>query len=157
MKTMKKIIGWVLFGIAFIIVSELVINVSLNSSYKDMSQKSSLPTGVSVYQAESTLVNGRIRGNVENTGNPNIEGKYLKVDIYSERNVKLGTDYIDLTNLKVGEKQPFEVFYKLQNSSYYDISIADEKEEVDSSLFFLKDAAKRKIIRWLIIAIIFKV
>ena len=77
MKTMKKIIGWVLFGIAFIIVSELVINVSLNSSYKDMSQKSSLPTGVSVYQAESTLVNGRIRGNVENTGNPNIEGKYL--------------------------------------------------------------------------------
>ena len=155
MKTMKKIIGWVLFGILFMIVSEFVINVSLNASYKDLGQKGSLPTGITVYQSESTLVNGRIRGNVENTGTPNIEGKYIKVDIYSERDVKLGTDYVEISNVKVGEKIPFDVFYKLQNSSYYTISIVDKMEPVDNSPFFSKDFAKRKIIRWLVVAVLF--
>ena len=72
------------------------------------------------------------------------------------RKQKKNIKSIKINNLKVGEKMPFEVFYKLQNSSYYEMSIVNEKEEVDSSLFFIQDAAKRKIIRWLIIAILFK-
>ena len=155
MKKMKNLFGWFLFLILFIIISEFLINVALNSSYKKISRKDTT-NGVEVYQAEATLVNGRIRGMIENTGNPNIQGKYLKVDIYSERDVRLGTKYIELTDLKVGEKDSFEIFYKLQNSSYYKTSIVDKQEPVDNTPFFNTEFSKRKIMLWLVAAIIFK-
>lgn len=155
MKKMKTFFGWFVFLVLFIIISEIIINISLNSSYKNLGRKDSTE-GVNVYQAEATYVNGRIRGIVENTGNPNIQGKFLKVDIYSERDVNLGTKYIDLSELKEGDKTNFEIFYKFQNTSYYDISIVDEQEQVDDSGFLINDLTKRKVMTLIIAAIIFK-
>lgn len=155
MKKMKTFFGWFVFLVLFIIISEVIINIALNSSYKNLSRKDTTE-GVNVYQAEATYVNGRIRGIVENTGNPDIEGKFLRVDIYSERDVILGTKYIDLTDLKKGENKPFEIFYKFQNTSYYNISIVDEQEQVDDSGFLINDLTKRKVMTMIIAAIIFK-
>lgn len=155
MKKMKTFFGWFVFLVLFIIISEIIINVSLNSSYKNLGRKDSTE-GVSVYQAEATYVNGRIRGIVENTGNPDIQGKFLKVDIYSERDVNLGTKYIELADLKEGDKTNFEIFYKFQDTSYYNISIVDEKEKVDDSGFLIDDLTRRKIMTLVIAAVIFK-
>ena len=126
---------WVILIITFAVITELLIMISLNSSFKDM-EKKEISSEINIYQAESTLVNGRIRGIVENTGNPNIQGKYIKIDIYSERDVKLGTKYIDLSNVKAGQKDSFEVFFKLENSKYYSAKIVDEMEAVDNKPFF---------------------
>lgn len=155
MKKMKTYFGWFMFLILFFIISEVIINVALNSSYKNLSRKDTTE-GVNVYQAEATYVNGRIRGIVENTGKPDIQGKFLKVDIYSERDVKLGTKYIELNDLKEGDNKTFEVFYKFQNTSYYNISIVDEQEQVDDSGFLINDLTKRKIMTLIIAAVIFK-
>ena len=153
MSKTKKIFKYILWIIVFFILSELLINVGLNSTYKPIEQKSSIPQ-VNVYQAEATLVNGRIRGIINNTGTPNIQGKYLKVDIYSARDVRLGTKYINLANVEPGKTDSFEVFYKLQNSSYYNISIVDEMEQVDDKPFFSQDFIQQKIIYWLLLSII---
>lgn len=153
MSKVKKIFTYVLWLIGFFILSEILINVSLNSSYKPIGRKDSTPN-INVYQAEATKVNGRIRGIVTNTGTPDIQGKYIKIDIYSPRDVKLGTKYIDLSNLKTGETDSFEVFYKLQDTSYYNVSIVDEMEEVDDKPFFSQDFVRNKIVYWVVLAMI---
>lgn len=153
MNKVKKIFTYVLWLIGFFILSEILINVSLNSSYKPIGRKDSTPN-INVYQAEATKVNGRIRGIVTNTGTPDIQGKYIKIDIYSPRDVKLGTKYIDLSSLKIGETDSFEVFYKLQDTSYYNVSIVDEMEEVDDKPFFSQDFVRNKIVYWVVLAMI---
>lgn len=153
MSKVKKIFTYVLWLIGFFILSEILINVSLNSSYKPIGRKDSTPN-INVYQAEATKVNGRIRGIATNTGTPDIQGKYIKIDIYSPRDVKLGTKYIDLSNLKTGETDSFEVFYKLQDTSYYNVSIVDEMEEVDDKPFFSQDFVRNKIVYWVVLAMI---
>ena len=53
--------------------------------------------------------------------------KYLRIDIYSERNMLLGTRYIDLE--KATSSQEFKVFYELEDSTSYEISIVNEKTD----------------------------
>lgn len=144
MSKVKKIFTYVLWLIGFFILSEILINVSLNSSYKPIGRKDSTPN-INVYQAEATKVNGRIRGIIDNSENK-IQGKYLKIDIYSPRDVKLGTKYIDISNVNPGETDSFEVYYKLQDTSYYNISIVNEMEKVDDTPFLSQDLPNKDIL-----------
>lgn len=153
METVKKIFMYILFIVGFYILSEFLINVGLNSTYKPLERKDNI-VGVNIHQAEATLVNGRIRGVVTNTGSPDIQGKYMKIDIYSPRNVQLGTKYVDISHIQVGQTDSFEVFYKLQESSYYSISIVDEMQKVDDSPFFTSEFVQSKVIYWVVLAMI---
>ena len=154
MDRMKTFLKYALWIIGFWILSNFLIEVGLNSSYKEMEYRGKIPNQISIYQAESTLVNGRIRGVVTNTGSPDIQGKYMKIDIYSPRNVQLGTKYVDISHIQVGQTDSFEVFYKLQESSYYSISIVDEMQKVDDSPFFTSEFVQRKVIYWVVLAMI---
>ena len=90
MDRMKTFFKYALWVILFFIFSEIIINVGLNSSYKNMECKNNIEQ-VNIEQAQSTLVNGRIKGTIKNTGAKDLNGKFIKIDIYSERNVLLGS------------------------------------------------------------------
>ena len=117
MKRVKTLFMYALWVVLFIIFSEFLINVALNSSYRPIERRDNV-SQVNVYQAEATLVNGRIRGLITNSETDNISNKYLEFDFYSERDV-----------LQAGETQNFEILFKLENVDYYTVSVLDEKPE----------------------------
>ncbi len=145
MDRMKTFLKYALWVILFFIFSEIMINIGLNSSYKNMQSKNSIEQ-VIINQAQVTLVNGRMKGTIRNIGDKDLNGKYLKVDIYSERNVLLGSKYCEIQNLARNESQDFELYFKTQYAKYYELSIVDEKKEEDLDIEFLpKDLNKPEI------------
>ena len=128
MKRVKTLFMYALWVVLFIIFSEFLINVALNSSYRPIERRDNV-SQVNVYQAEATLVNGRIRGLITNSETNNISNKYLEFDFYSERDVYLGKKIININELQPDETQNFEILFKLQNVEYYTVSVLDEKPE----------------------------
>ena len=128
MKRVKTLFMYALWVILFIIFSEFLINVGLNSSYKPIERRDNV-SQVNLYQAEATLVNGRIRGLITNSETDNISNKYLEFDFYSERDVYLGKKIININELQPGETQNFEILFKLEDVDYYTVSVLDERPE----------------------------
>lgn len=119
---------YALWIVLFIIFSEFLINVGLNSTYKPIERRDNV-SQVNVYQAEATLVNGRIRGLITNSETDNISNKYLEFDFYSERDVYLGKKIININELQPDETQNFEILFKLEDVDYYTVSVLDERPE----------------------------
>ena len=123
-----------------------MIFVGLNSSYNDIHAKSYGVNQVDVQLAEATLVNGRVKGIIQNSPENNLNGKYIRFDFYSARDVLLGTKYIPVQSLGENDQEEFRVFFKLQDVEYYDVSITDEMEKVDSEPFLDADMETQTII-----------
>ena len=143
MKTFFKYAMWV---ILFFIFSEIMININLETVYRNIGRKDNLPQ-VTIYQAQATKVNGRIKGTIKNQDENKIESKYIKVDFYSERDVLLGTKYIDVSAMRENETQDLELYFKLQNVDYYEMSFTNEKTE--SEITLLPQDLTTSQIRWL--------
>ena len=141
MKTFLKYAMWI---ILFFIFSEIMININLEATYKDIGRKDNIEQ-VTVYQADATKINGRIKGTIDNENNT-IQNKYLRIDLYSERDNFLGSKYIDVSNMREDETRNFEVYFKVQDVEYYEIKFTDEKEEGELPEM-LKDLTKNEI-RW---------
>lgn len=133
MSRMKTLILYVLAIIGFFLFSELLINASLESEYTKIGRRDEI-SQVVITQAEATRVNGRIKGSVINPEENPINGKYLKFDFYSSRDVLKGTKYIDISGLQQNELQEIEMHFKLEGVSYYTISVVDEKTEKEIEL-----------------------
>ena len=130
---MKTLTLYVLAIIGFFLFSELLINASLESEYTKIGRRDEI-SQVVITQAEATRVNGRIKGSVINPEENPINGKYLKFDFYSSRDVLKGTKYIDISGLQQNELQEIEMHFKLEGVSYYTISIVDEKTDKEIEL-----------------------
>lgn len=149
-KTLLKYAVWVL---AFIILSEFLINVGLNSTYRKINRKDNIEQ-VNIYQAEATLVNGRIRGTITNSEPEELNGKYVRIDFYSKRDVFLGRRYIEVKDLAQNGTMSFEVFFKLQEVGSYEVLIADKKEPADEIEWVPKDWTKGEIIAATIVTLL---
>ena len=130
MDRMKTFLKYAIWVILFFFFSNFIISVGLNSSYKKMSSTSSVntPRGVEITEAESTLVNGKIKGKIKYDGEKDIEGKYLRMDFLSKRDNIVGTKYIPITVNKENPIQDFNTYFELQDVTSYKTSIVDHKE-----------------------------
>ncbi len=144
MSRMKTLILYAVGLIAFIIFSDILINVNLEASYQKLGRKDNL-NQVSIYQAEATIVNGRIKGTIYNPEDAPLNAKYLRFDFYSPRDVLMGTKYIDVSNLEVNQTQDLEMYFKLENVDYYNVSTTNEKEEKEIELL-PQDLTRNEII-----------
>lgn len=144
MDRMKTFLKYALWVIGFFILSEFLINVGLNSTYKDIERRDA-NSQVSIYQAQATLVNGRIKGIVTNSEPEQLNGKYICIDFYSKRDVFLGRKYIQVENLGENESKPFEAYFKLKDVEFYEVSIVDNKEEGEIELI-PKDLSKPEVV-----------
>lgn len=145
MERLKTFLIYALIIVGFIILSEFLINVGLNSNYKDIYRKDS-NSQVSIYQAQATLVNGRIKGIISNLETNQLNGKYIKIDFYSKKNKLIGTKYLNVENIQKNESEPFELYFKLENTNSYEISVVDEKLETEEIEIIPKDLTKSEII-----------
>lgn len=137
LKTFAKYALWV---ILFYVFSNILIFIGLNSIYKSMSSSENVPSQVQINQAETTAVNGRIRGEITNDGEDDLNGKFMKVDLFSAQNTLLGTEFMEISNIEKGAKENFELYFKGQNVDHYGISFVDkiEKMNKDFNVKFLK-------------------
>ena len=74
------------------------------------------------------MASGRIKGIATNSEPEELSNKYVAIDFYSERNMHLGKHYIEMGELEANANKPFEVYFKLQNVDYYQVSIVNEKD-----------------------------
>ena len=125
MDKMKKYFIYILIIVAFAFFSEFLITVGLNSMYHDISNSSELPEGVKVFEAKSTKGDGRIKGSITNSEDNPVDAKYLKVDLYSERDVHMGTKYVELDKSK--KEIPFDVNFDCENVGYYKVAYTNEE------------------------------
>lgn len=141
MKTLAKYVIWL---VLFYIFSNLMIYLNIESTYQNIGRKDNLPQ-VTVYQAQATKVNGRIKGSIYNSEAHKITNKYLRIDLYSERDVFLGSKYIDVSTMRDRETRNFEEYFKVQDVDYYEMKFVDEKEEGELPEM-LKDLTKEQVI-----------
>ena len=132
MKRMKTFLIYLLIFVGFFVLSDVLINVSLNTSYHTITRKDNLEQVV-INQAEATQVNLRIKGTVTNLVENPITLKYMRVDFYSERDNLVGSRYIDVSNLKENESMDVEINLRLDDIDSYSISFTNDKstKEVD--------------------------
>ena len=127
MDRVKTLFKYALWIILFWILSDILIYLGINSTYKDIENRNEISNQITVNAAEATTVNGRILGTVTNNEDNDISDKYLKVDIYSESGNLLGTNFLEIGNLGTVETKSFETYFKIQNVKSYEINIVDEK------------------------------
>lgn len=128
MDRMKTFLKYAIWVILFFFFSEFIINVGINSSYKKMKAvDTELPPGIEITEAESTLVNGKIKGNIKTEENKELIGKYLKLDFYSRRDNLVGTKYISITENETEGNIPFHAFFDLQDVTSYKASVVEQK------------------------------
>lgn len=141
MKTLFKYAMWV---ILFYIFSNLMIYLNIETTYQNIGRKDRIEQ-VTIYQAQATKVNGRIKGTIYNDSKNKITNKYLRIDLYSARDVFLGSKYIDIGSIRENETRDFETYFKVQDVEYYEIKFADEKEEGELPEL-IRDLTKEEVI-----------
>lgn len=132
MSRLKTFLIYLLIFVGFFVFSDVLINISLNASYNTIDRKDNLEQVV-VNQAEATKVNLRVKGTITNLAENPITLKYVRIDFYSERDNIVGTRYIDVSNLNENESMDFEIYLRLDDVTYYEVSFTNDKttEEVD--------------------------
>lgn len=137
--TFRKYFLWFL---GFLLLSSLLIYIGLNASYKNISNLIGLPEGVKVNTAQATSVNGRILGEVTSTENRNLNGKYLKVNIFSKTDDLVGTKYLKLENLNNNEPKKFAVYFSTENVKTYTIDVLNDSEEIERESLRISEVFK---------------
>ena len=144
MDRMKTLLKYALWIILFYIFSNLMIYLNLETTYQNIGRKDNLEQ-VTIYQAQATKVNGRIKGTIYNNEKNKITNKYLRIDLYSERGNFLGSKYIDVSNMRDNETRELEVYFKVQDVDYYEMKFTDEKEEGELPEM-LKDLTREQVV-----------
>lgn len=142
MAKMKKFLLYALMIVAFWIFSDILIYLSINSTYANVNAKVYTNTPeIIVGESKATYVNGFIKGSIKNNTEGIINDKYLKIDLYTARDVKLGTKYVKIDNLESNKYQDFEMWYKFTDVDYANISITNNIENASEEEFLSQETA----------------
>lgn len=120
MKTFAKYAIWL---ILFWILSDILIYLGINSTYKDIDKKGEIPTGIEVVGMQATTVNGRTKIKINDA---NLSGKFLKIDLYSSTGVNLGTQYLEIGEVRENQSKEIETYFKISEVKSYEITVVEE-------------------------------
>ena len=128
MRRFKQIMFFVILIFAFAYFSNYMIGVGLRNTYKTIKGevKTSSPS-IIVSEIKTTDVNGYARGTIKNNTDEDMNSIYIKLDLYSRKDVHMGTEYFEVKDLKVGDSQDFKIEYRFSNVNHYEITCVDEK------------------------------
>ena len=124
MKRMKTFAMYALWIILFWILSDILINVGINTTYNNLPRRGELPEGIEVVQMQSTAVNGRVKLKVSDE---TLSGKFIKIDLYSSTGVNLGVQYLEIGSLTTNDIKEIETYFKISEVDSYEISVVEEK------------------------------
>ena len=93
---------------------------------------------------QATSVNGIVKGRVLNNTQEVMENQYLQMEFYSKQDNLLGTKYVPISHLEVGEQQEYEMKFNLSRVDHVVLDIVDtipenvteEQKESDPEMGF---------------------
>ena len=128
MARLETFLIYALIIVGFFLFSEFLINVGLNSSYKDITRKDNT-SQVEINEAQATLVNGKIKGTIKDErGQNSLTGKYVEIDLYSSRDNMIGRRYVEIETTDVNTTQDFNIYFEAEDVKSYSVVIVNEKE-----------------------------
>lgn len=83
---------------------------------------------ITIDEAEATIVNGQIKGQIKNISQEDIGTKYIKIDLISKKGTLILTKYIQVDELKTGEQKEFNLMFRAENIVKYQAQITDKAE-----------------------------
>lgn len=134
MDTIKKYAKYVVWTIVFYLFTMVCTYVGFNATYQDMDHIGTVPSQMAIDVAQATKVNGRIYGKVTSTQENDLNGKYIKVQIYTKKGNYAGTKYLKIENTQVGEPKKFAITFKAENIGHYKIEMLEDSEKVQEEV-----------------------
>jgi len=152
MAKMKKFLLYVIMVAAFWIFSDIIIYLSINGAYAKVDAKvyTNSPE-IIVGESKATYVNGFVKGSIKNNTEGIINNKYLKIELYSARDVKLGTKYVKIENLEPTKYQDFEMWYKFTDVDYANITVIDNIDNASEEEFLSQETATYLVLGTLLV------
>lgn len=83
---------------------------------------------ITIDEAEATIVNGQIKGQIKNISQEDIGTKYIKIDLISKKGTLILTKYIQVDELKAGEQKEFNLMFRAESIVKYQAQITDKAE-----------------------------
>lgn len=160
LKTFGKYILWI---VGFYVFTMLITYVAFNATYKNINTFLDIPENVNIVLAQATKVNGRIYGEVTSTKENDLNGKYIRVRIFTGNNHFAGTRYIKIENTEENVPKKFAVNFKAENIKYYTVELIDEEEQTEEHIakveelykdVFSMEKIKKYVIIWLVIKLL---
>ena len=141
MAKIKQYFIYVLLIAAFWIFSDILIYLSINTAYANVDVKVyPIAPEIIIGESKATYVNGYVKGMIKNNTEEIMNNKYLKIDLYSARDVLLGTKYVKIENLEANKYQNFEMWYKFTDVDYANITVTDTVENASEEEFLSQEA-----------------
>ncbi len=128
MATVKRILFYGIVIVVFAIFSNFIVKIGLRNTYKNISGEVKISSPqIVMSEVKTTDVNGYAKGTIKNNLEEDIDKIYIKIDLYSKRDINLGTQYLEVKDLAVGETREFEIDYRYSNVNHYEITCVFEK------------------------------
>lgn len=127
MDRMKTFLRYLIIFVAFYLLTNVLISISLSSNHKPMTctKNESASYTISITDAKSTSVSGYVSGTIKLNGEIAEPEKYLQIDFYSKYGNCMGRKYIELDSVKTGEKE-FKTNFEYDNISTYEITTTND-------------------------------
>lgn len=128
MATFKKIMFYAIVIVVFAIFTDFIIKIGLKNTYRTISGEIQVVSPeINMTEVKTTDVNGYAKGIIKNNMDEHIDKIYIKIDLYSKRNVNLGTEYLEIRNLNKEEARNFQIDYRYSKVNNYKITCVFEK------------------------------
>ena len=134
MKRLKTLIKYIIWIVALYIFASVLTYIGLNATYKNILTNGKIPEQVAVDIAQATKVNGRIYGEVTSTIHNDLNGKYIKVEIYNRNLELLGRKYLEIKDAEINEPKRFKVNFITEGVRSYKIEIVENTPEVQEDI-----------------------
>lgn len=142
MGRLKTFRTYILLLVGFYIFTVVFTYIGLNATYKNINFRENLPDQVVINLAQATTVNGRIYGEVTSTQENNLNGKYIKVEIYNKKEAIAGTKYLKIEGTNLNEPKKFAVYFTADNIKSYKIEIVEDSKETQEDIKRVTDLFK---------------
>lgn len=135
MARMKTFLIYLLILVAFYIVSSLLAYWYIQSTYSTIESHVIENTNIKVEisDAEATFVNGYVSGTITNTSQEAIKSKYIKFDLFSKRDNKILSKYVQINEIQPGETQNFKMNFRAENIANCYVEVTDTAEQNENT------------------------
>lgn len=131
MDRMKTFFKYLLIFVAFLIISNIIINAYITTSYYkitnyDIDVKEAT---VTIMTAKASKDDGYIEGKIYNNTKEEIKNKYMRIELFSGNNVSLGTKFVKIESMYPEEIKDFKIRFTYDNVKSFTIKMYSEEQK----------------------------
>ena len=130
MSRMKTFFIYLLLFVGLYVVSNLLIDAYIKTSYYkietyDIDVKEA---NITIMTAKASKDDGHIEGKIVNNTNEKVTNRYMKVELFSNKDVNLGTEYVKIDELNPGDLKNFKIDFTCDNVTSFKITFISEEQ-----------------------------